>query len=113
MSEHKEQCAFFNWFEFQYPNVLAFAIPNGGVRHPAVAKKLKAEGVKAGIPDIFIADGKPGLFIEMKEPKKGSLSKNQKEVIPRLKAAGYPVVVCYGWDEARKAAENYLRGTHV
>lgn len=48
---------------------LIFAIPNGGARHPAVAAKLKAEGVKAGVPDLFLPvarHGYHGMFIELK-----------------------------------------------
>jgi hypothetical protein len=108
MSEHNHQVAWFKWFRYQFPDVLAYAIPNGGKRNKIVAAKLKAEGVTAGIPDIFIADGKPGMFIEMKDPKKGTVSKTQKEIMPRLIEAGYTVVVCYGWDEAKEAAINYL-----
>ncbi|MGZ5053391.1 MAG: VRR-NUC domain-containing protein [Methylobacter sp.] len=108
MTEHDHQVAWFKWFRAQFPGVLAYAIPNGGHRHIAVAAKLKAEGVTPGIPDIFIADGKPGMYIEMKEPKKGSVSKKQKEVIPKLQSAGYTVAVCFGWDEAREAAIEYL-----
>ena len=57
MSEHHEQCALFAWLRLQWPDLdrVSFAIPNGGHRHKAVAGKLKAEGVKAGVPDIFIA----------------------------------------------------------
>jgi hypothetical protein len=90
-----------------HPNVLVFAIPNGGIRDSITAKKLKDEGVVAGIPDLFVADGKPGLFIEMKEPN-GKLSKSQKEIIPRLELAGYPVSVCYGYEAAKKAVNKYL-----
>ncbi|MGZ8220022.1 MAG: VRR-NUC domain-containing protein [Methylobacter sp.] len=108
MSEHDHQCAYFRWFRVQYPDVLAYAIPNGGHRHAVVGKKLKDEGVTAGIPDIFIADGKPGMFIEMKEPKKGAVSKTQKAIFPRLEKAGYQVAVCYGWDQARESTINYL-----
>src|SRR5437016_5832595 len=32
---------------------VAFAIGNGGKRHPKVAKAMKKEGVTAGVPDIF------------------------------------------------------------
>ena len=31
-----------------------FRIPNGGSRHPAEAARLKAQGVKAGVPDLCI-----------------------------------------------------------
>lgn len=59
-SEHEEQVALFEWaawHERQYPELaLMFAIPNGGQRHIVVAKKLKDEGVKAGVPDIFLPE---------------------------------------------------------
>lgn len=108
MSEHKHQVAFFRWFRMQYPDVIAYAIPNGGQRHPAVAKKLRDEGVLAGVPDVFIADGKPGLYIEMKNPDKGKLSKTQQEVIDKLIKVGYVVMVCFGWEEARSVVIDYF-----
>lgn len=109
MSEHKEQCAFFEWFRMAYPQVTAFAIPNGGHRHITVARKLKAEGVLSGVPDIMIADGKPGLFIELKV-KPNKVSPSQAEMLRELKHNGYATAVCYGWEEAKTAAEFYLRG---
>lgn len=110
-TEHQEQVAWIRWFRLQYPAILAFAIPNGGDRHPAVAKKLKDEGATAGVPDIFIADGKPGMFIELKA-KGGRLSDSQKHRIRELVVAGYQVSVCFGWEEAKKAAVEYLTKKH-
>lgn len=109
MTEHEHQVAFFKWMQLQYPNLVAFAIPNGGQRHKAVAVKLQKEGVRKGIPDIFIADGRPGMFIEMKAIK-GALSEHQKAMIPRLSDAGYVVAVCYGWEQAKDAVIHYLKG---
>lgn len=106
-NEHAEQVAFFQWFRVAYPNVLAFAIPNGGHRHIQVAKKLKDEGVVAGIPDIMIADGKPGCFIEMKV-KPNKVTDTQQNIITTLSGCGYQTAVCYGWDEAREVAQAYL-----
>ena len=68
--EHQEQVALFNWAKF-FENKckdlgMMYAIPNGGKRHIAVARKLKAEGVKAGVPDIFLAVPVEG-FVEEKE----------------------------------------------
>ena len=57
--EHIEQVKLFNWArqnESMYLHLsLLFAIPNGGHRHIGTARKLKAEGVKAGVPDCFLA----------------------------------------------------------
>lgn len=112
MSEHQEQVAFFQWLRYAYPDVLAFAIPNGGHRHIAVAKKLKAEGVTPGIPDIMIADGKPGCFIEMKV-KPNKCTDSQVEIMYKLNSAGYHTAVCYDWEEAQKVADYYLKLRHV
>ena len=108
MNEHQHQCAFFKWFRAQYPGVLAFAIPNAAKRGPRLASMMKAEGMLAGMPDLMIADGKPGLFIEMKEPSKGKVQDSQKVIIGRLAVAGYKVAICYGWEQAKEATESYL-----
>lgn len=106
-SEHEEQKLFFAWFRLQYPLIPVFAIPNGGHRHVITAKKLKDEGVLAGVPDIFVADGNPGLFIEMKA-KKGQVSEHQKSMIKWLNKMGYQVKVCFGFDEAKACVVEYL-----
>lgn len=108
MTEHNHQKLLIAWFKANYPGKTLFAIPNGGHRSPTEGKRLKDEGVVAGIPDLFLADGNPGLFIEMKEPGKGRLSKEQKEIIPTLQTAGYPVVICFGYEDAKKAITEYL-----
>lgn len=106
------------WFA---PDVLFFAIPNGGSRHGAEAVKLKAEGVTAGVPDLFIAEpcfedipcrrGRKlwnGLFIEMKRVKGGKVTAAQKEFMAKAEDRGFKCVVCAGADEALKEIESYL-----
>ena len=86
------------------------AIPNGGARHIAVASKLKAEGVRKGAPDLFLAmprDDASGLFLEMKR-KPNKPTQEQIDMIAYLRTAGYDVCVCYGFDEAVRAIEGYL-----
>ena len=44
-------------------------MPNGGHRNKATAGKLKAEGVRAGVPDLMLLyprHGYHGLVIELK-----------------------------------------------
>lgn len=92
---------------------LLFAIPNGGARHIRTALRLKAEGVRAGVPDLFFAvpsGGYHGLFIEMKRRTGGRLSKDQREFMRALIAEGYRAEVCRGCDEALAVMEDYLRG---
>lgn len=120
--EHREQRSFFKWASMQsgkFPELtLLYAIPNGGDRNARVGAKLKAEGVKAGFPDIGLPvprGGYGGLFIEMKRPgnkaigqKKGRLRKNQRQWLRALEKAGNMTAVAYGWEDARKHVLNYL-----
>ena len=106
-TEHSEQVALFGWAKANEPRHLQlglmFAIPNGGKRHIVTGKKLKAEGVKSGVPDIFLGvpkNGKHGLFIELKVGK-NKPSKNQLWWIHSLRAEGYAVGVCWGFEEAK------------
>lgn len=90
---------------------LLFAIPNGGERNVIVAARLKAEGVRSGVPDLFLAFSNGdfnGLFIEMKKQKGGRVSDSQKTYIELLQKRGYCAVVCNGWMEAKEEIERYL-----
>jgi hypothetical protein len=115
-TEHIEQVNLIKWWalachKYGLDERLLFAIPNGGERNVIVASKLKAEGVRAGVPDLFLACGHSiynGLFIEMKKTKGGRVSDNQKSFINLLTDRGYKAIVCHGWNEARQAIEEYL-----
>lgn len=115
-TEHEEQSAFFTWADKWLPEdmrPLLFAIPNGGHRFAATAGKLKAEGVRAGVPDVFFSWarlGYHGLYLEMKRTKGGTLSEKQKDMIASLQQAGYLVVVCKGCEEAKEALRAYMIG---
>lgn len=113
MTEHAEQVATVNWFRYHYIKFAKclWSIPNGGVRHIGTAVKLKAEGGMAGVSDLFLmmpAGKYHGLFIEMKV-KGGKLSSSQKEFIANAILMGYKAVVCYGFDEAKQAINEYLQ----
>ena len=109
------------------------AIPNGGLREARTAAMLKAEGVKRGIPDVFlpvpmwatVAPGGlmnppqrcityAGLYVEMKRPKSeeqgraGTTSGEQDEAIAWLRHSGYAVSVCFTWDAAAREIQSYI-----
>ena len=116
--EEAEQAALFEWAAYkagQWPElVFMFHIPNGGLRNKATAMRLKATGVKAGVPDIFmpVTRGQyAGLFVEMKYGK-NKPSPEQQRYIDMLRGEGYAVAVCYGCEQAIETITAYLRGTH-
>lgn len=113
-SEDTIQAQVIRWANLQagvYPELSRlFHVPNGGQRHAVVAAKLKGQGVKAGVPDLFLPVpryGRHGLWIEMKTAT-GALSKAQKDWRAFLDAVGYRVEVCRSFDEARAVLLDYL-----
>lgn len=115
-AEHQEQVALFNWArldQHKHPELkLIFAIPNGGQRNIIVAAKLKAEGVRAGVPDICLPVARGGfnsLYIELKAVK-GRMQPNQIEWQTALNEAGNLAVTCHGWVAARETILSYLKG---
>jgi hypothetical protein len=131
-SESSHQQALFCWAALncgQYPALAyMFAIPNGGLRAKRTATTLKAEGVKSGVPDIFLpyaakmahiqewSDGHYcGCFIEMKlemyrKRKNGGCSEEQIDFINWASSASYYCKVCYSWEEARDTLISYMEG---
>lgn len=77
--EHKIQVALMDYLAIAArPDVHYFAIPNQSNRHIANAAKMKAEGVRAGTPDLcFVLPEGRTAWLEMKSPD-GSLSVSQK-----------------------------------
>ena len=116
-AEFEHQCLLFQWarnLEPRFPSLkLLHAIPNGGVRNIVVARKLKAAGTRAGVPDICLPVAPKGLsfhglYIELKRPEKGTVSKAQQWWLDRLLEQGYRAVVCKGWIEAAHEIAYYL-----
>jgi len=115
-TEHHEQVTLMSWVDHNLRAIPElnnlFAIPNGGHRHVVTAQRMKAEGVKAGVPDLFLAypsGGYAGLFVEMKRRMGGRLSPVQQEWRERLSKSGYLVAVCLGWEQAKKQIIEYLK----
>lgn len=119
-SEHGEQMALFAWASLRVQDTQGlsvlrwlFAIPNGGLRHAAEANKLKAEGVKKGVSDVFLpvpSQQWAGLFIEMKKRtgKPSDQSPDQRAFQTFVEAQHYRYVLCYCWEHAREAITSYL-----
>ena len=110
MTEHEHQKIIVKWASTIPELDTLFAVPNGGLRDLGTAIKMKAEGVKKGVPDLFLPlakKGYHGLFIELKT-ETGKASKEQKEWIEKLNANGYLAKVCFGYKEAIEELKNYV-----
>lgn len=108
-TEHEEQRELVRRFRQLWPGVRIFAIPNGGHRNLKVAAKLKAEGVAAGVPDLYVPEWH--LWIEMKRQKGGALSAAQKDWIEYLTICGYRCIVAKGADDAMTQIRAIMKPT--
>ena len=115
-AEHREQAALIRWAALharRYPALrLLYAVPNGGHRVPAVAARMKAEGVRAGIPDLCLPVPRCGysaLYVEMKAAR-GRLTDAQAETLSTLRGEGNACAVCHAWTEAADLIAAYLTG---
>ncbi len=106
-SESEEQIGFINWFEATFQGVRIFHIPNGGHRAMSVAKKMKAEGVRPGVPDLYIPAWK--IWIEMKRQKGGKLSDEQMDWYDYLSGIGDVVIIGRGAKDASQKLLQVLR----
>lgn len=111
--EHKLQVSMVNWFRLQYPSMRhnLFAVPNGGRRDAATGRRLKDEGVLAGVSDLILLKSNQhygALLIETKT-KKGTQRESQKEWESKITADGYKYVVVRSLDEFIKAVNDYLK----
>lgn len=82
--------------------------------------RAKAEGLKAGVSDIFlpvpvISGPYPnapvpyhGFYIELKRKDSGTPSADQLEFQSDMQAAGYKCEIIHGWELARDAILAYL-----
>lgn len=105
-SEREEQTALVAWLLKEYPQLVFFSVPNEGKRTDFMKFHMKQTGLLSGVPDLILLFDEP-LFVEMKRTKGGSLSDNQKQVIAWIRAAGYSVVVCRGFAEAKQEIQAF------
>jgi len=116
-TEHEEQKAVILWSQLhavRYPELaLLFAIPNGARVRWGTANKLKAEGLKRGVPDLCLPVPRGtyhGLFLELKRLKHASHHPQQRWWQHQLRQQGYFVVVAAGAERAIHWLQRYLDG---
>jgi hypothetical protein len=108
--ERVEQRNFVKWIKQKYTLDVQFIeiahIPNGGYRNKMEAAALKADGVNAGAPDLFIpiSDGKT-VWIEMKRIEDYSISKSQKKWKNILTLLSHYYILAEGCEDAIKQVE--------
>lgn len=112
-AQHQERI--FSLIEFwkgRFPSMSAlFAIPNGGFRHKATAAALQRQGVRAGVPDMFLPVPRAtfhGLWIELKRFREGDIAETQAGWLTYLESVGYRALVCWGWRAAWEELCEYL-----
>ena len=98
MTEDELQAHVVKWLDAALPmGSVVHHSPNEGKRHVAYKVRLKKLGMAAGWPDleIFVPDtgwlnieAKGPIMFELKRPKGGSLSPNQKDIQERLRCCG-------------------------
>ncbi len=108
-----------------------YAIPNGTylggsdkARQFQMAR-LKRAGLKPGVFDLLITLPRGewhALWCEMKKPRdefsgpaavRSAVSEEQRAFGTLQQRLGYRTVVCYGYDEARRAIEHYVSGRDI
>ena len=111
-TESQEQCAVIKWADAQ-PGICGrlMAIPNGAHKLPASAAKFKREGLRPGVPDLFLPiarQGFHGIWIEMKRSKGGVVSDVQADWVRFLRGESYEAYICEGADETILTIKEYM-----
>jgi len=114
-SESVEQIMLIARIRQFHPQTIVYAIPNGGKRSKITAARLKAEGVRSGVPDYCLPVARGGyhaLYVELKTLT-GRPSREQIDYIRQLEAAGNMCCVAKGWDQAQRCIVAYLQQSKV
>lgn len=117
MNEHELQASIIAEVNLYVANsedwAMLFAVPNGGHRDVRVAKKLKAEGVRPGVPDILwpIARGNyVGLAMELKVGANKPTAEQSTWLHRLSQRLWYTCVVRDDPEEAMKILNWYYKG---
>lgn len=115
VSEEDDQIAFMGFLEVAHHAIWkrTWHTPNGGKRHPAVARKLKLMGVKKGMIDLITlvpSMGYIGLVVEMKAAHEtmSAVTKEQRETLTMFEESGFLSCVAFGYDGVFKVYSDYF-----
>jgi len=109
--EFHDQIAVAQYLRLRYPDALWSATAGGLRTSYSQAKRMKAMGLRRGVPDLLIFEPRGryhGLAIEMKRESGGVLSAEQKWWIDELNKRGYKAVICRGYADAISQIDDYF-----
>jgi hypothetical protein len=118
-TEHQDQVALFAWLRARYgDSPLYWATPNAAKRSPRLAAHMKAEGMRAGTPDLAIMVPRGtyhGCFLELKRrgSTKSAVLTSQSKALAALSDIGYYATWAAGFDEAQRVIAAYLQDWHA
>nr|WP_321985353.1 VRR-NUC domain-containing protein [uncultured Lichenicoccus sp.] len=75
-------------------DVLWFSIEHRNAKSAREGAARKRRGVVRGIPDILVMHGRRYLWVELKRPKDGEVSKEQKRLHLAIRSMGGAVAIC-------------------
>lgn len=89
-----------------------YHVPNGGQRNKKTAADLKRQGVKAGVSDLVVMEGRGGylgLYLEFKAtpPDHAATADSQRDWLALAELKGYLAVLARGIEEAKAVLQEY------
>ena len=106
--EESIQVACVKWFRLQYPNLVIFAVPNGGSRNLYEAKNMKESGTLAGVADlVIVGNGGRVLFVEMKA---GKNKQEDSQVLfqKKVEKLGHKYIICRSKEQFMKEVDLWV-----
>ena len=106
--EESIQVACVKWFRLQYPNLVIFAVPNGGSRNLYEAKNMKESGTLAGVADlVIVGNGGKVLFVEMKA---GKNKQEDSQVLfqNKVEKLGHKYIICRSREQFMKEVDLWV-----
>ena len=106
--EESIQVACVKWFRLQYPNLVIFAVPNGGSRNLYEAKNMKESGTLAGVADlVIVGNGGKVLFVEMKA---GKNKQEDSQILfqNKVEKLGHKYIICRSKEQFMKEIDLWV-----